>query len=121
MTTFPRGPGLPVLLRVVLTLGFLLPAVTKFLPEFGWVGRFAGWGYPAWFVPVIGSLELLGVIGLWVPRARQGAVALLAAIMLGAIYTNVTHPPLSEIVRPVIFLALLGTLATVQRARATAT
>jgi len=108
-------PAVRVTLRALLTLGFLLPGVTKFLPQFGWVGRFAGWGYAAWFVTVIGSLEVLGALALWIPRVRQYAVALLGVIMLGAIYTSLTHPPVAAVLRPAIFLALLSVLGWSQR------
>jgi uncharacterized membrane protein len=104
----------PWILRAVLTIGFLMPGITKFSPRFGWVPRFAGWGYAAWFVAVIGALEILGAIGLWVPRVRRYAVALLTAIMVGAAYTNLTHPPLADAVRPAMFLVLLAGLAWCQ-------
>ena len=108
-------PAVRVGLRALLTLGFLLPGVTKFLPQFGWVGRFAGWGYPAWFVTVIGSLEILGAAALWIPRVRQYAVALLGVIMLGALYTSATHPHMTDVLRPAIFLVLLGVLGWSER------
>jgi uncharacterized membrane protein YphA (DoxX/SURF4 family) len=107
--------ALPWVLRALLSLGFLVPGLTKFSPQAGWVERFAGWGYAAWFVTVIGSLETLGAIGLWVPRTRPYAVALLAIIMLGAVYTNLTHPPISDALRPLVFLALLAGLSWAQR------
>ena len=107
--------ALPWILRALLTLGFLVPGLTKFSPQSGWVERFAGWGYAAWFVTVVGSLETLGAMGLWVPRVRQYAVALLAIVMLGAAYTNLTHPPITAALRPVVFLILLAGLSWSQR------
>ncbi len=109
--------ALPVVLRVLLSLGFLAAGLSKFAPQSGWEARFAGWGYPAWFVLVIGALEVVGVLGLWVPAVSRYAIGLLALILLGATYTNLTHPPISEAVRPVIFLVVLATLFVTQRAR----
>lgn len=110
MTTPVLRRALPWTLRALLTVGFLIPGLTKFSPHSGWVERFAGWGYATWFVTVVGAAETLGAIGLWVPRARQYAVALLAIIMIGAAYTNLTHPPISAALRPVVFLVLLAGL-----------
>jgi len=69
---------------------FLLSGVPKFF-EPGWVPRFADWGYPQWFLYVIASLEAIGAIGLLVPRFASYAAGLLIVIMIGAIYTHVTH------------------------------
>ena len=104
------------ILRALLTIGFLVPGLTKLAPQSGWVERFASWGYGAWFVTVVGLLETLGAMGLWVPRLRQYAVALLAIIMFGAAYTNLTHPPITSALRPIVFLVLLAGLAWSQRA-----
>jgi uncharacterized membrane protein len=99
-----------VILRILLSLGFFAAGITKFLPASNWHARFAGWGYAPWFVPVIGILELLGVLGLWVPGLARPAAGLLAVILMGALYTNVTHPPLVEAIRPAVFLVLLGAM-----------
>lgn len=106
---------LPVTLRVLLSLGFLAAALTKFVPHSGWQERFVAWGYPAWFVPIIGSLEVLGVLGLWVPRVSQQAMVLLAVVLLEASYANLSHPPIVQAVRPAVFLALLTALFVTQR------
>lgn len=69
---------------------FLLSAVPKFMMP-GWVGRFAAWGYPEWFLYVIALFEVLGAIGLLVPRLASYAGLGLVVIMFGAIYTHLTH------------------------------
>jgi uncharacterized membrane protein YphA (DoxX/SURF4 family) len=97
-------------LKVLLTFGFLTAGLSKFSPRSGWVERFAGWGYAPWFVTVIAVLEVLGVAGLWMPRLERYAIGLLALIMLGAVYTNATHPPVAALVRPLAFLFLLAGL-----------
>lgn len=101
---------LHVVLRILLSLAFLAAGLPKFLPQSGWRERFAGWGYPAWFVLVIGALEVGGVVGLWVPRISRAAMALLAVIMGGAIVTNLTHPPIGQALRPTVFLLLVFVL-----------
>lgn len=74
---------LHLVLRILLSLAFLAAGLPKFFPQSGWRERFAGWGYPAWFVLVIGALEIAGVIGFWVPRTAGAAMALLGVIMVG--------------------------------------
>ena len=107
--------ALPVTLRVLISLGFLAAALTKFMPHSGWEERFAAWGYPAWFVPLVGGLEVLGVVGLWIPRLSGYAMVLLAGVLLEAGYANLSHPPLAQAVRPAVFLVLLLGLYVTQR------
>lgn len=97
-------------LRILLSLAFLAAGLPKFLPQSGWRTRFVGWGFPAWFVLVVGALEVAGVIGLWIPRVSRPAMALLAVIMIGAAITNLTHPPAVQALRPVVFLLFVGLL-----------
>lgn len=69
---------------------FLLSAIPKFFMP-GWLGRFAAWGYSEWFLYLIAVLETLGAIGLLIPQLARYAAAGLIGIMLGAIYTHLSH------------------------------
>ncbi len=100
----------PWALRVLLTLGFLPAGLTKILSPEPWVGRFAGWGYDPWFVPVVGALELAGLVLLWIPRATRYGIGLLGVIMLGAAVTHLLHPPQVAVLRPAVFLLVLSLL-----------
>ncbi len=115
MKTSSFARPLPMTLRVLPSLGFLAAAIAKFLPASGWYEHFANWGYPSWFVPVVGACEILGVIGLWIPRASAAAMALLAVVLLEASYANVSHPPIVQALRSVVFLAMLAALFLTQR------
>ena len=68
---------------------------------------FAGWGYPIWFMTLIAVLELTGVIGLLIPMTTRYAVFGLTGIMLGAMYTHLANNEGIQVVRPIIFLAVL--------------
>ena len=116
MFTGPRRRLTALILRILLTLGFLAAAFPKFLPGSGWHARFAAWGYSEQFLLLIGLLEVLAVVGLWFARVAPYAQALLALILCGALYTNLVHPPRIEALRPVLFLMLLTILAFAQRA-----
>jgi putative oxidoreductase len=86
-------------LAVLLTLGFLAAATGKLTGAA--TQTFARWGYPAWFA---------GGIGLLIPRTTRYAVAGLTVIMFGAIYTHLANHEGLQVLRPVIFLALLWTV-----------
>jgi hypothetical protein len=98
----------PWAVKGLLTLGFLSAGLTKLLAAAGWIDRFAAWGYPAWFVTVIGLLETVGTIGIWIPRLVRPATGLLVILMLGASYTHVMYPPRLAVLRPAAFLLLLA-------------
>jgi putative oxidoreductase len=95
-------------LAVLLTLGFLAAATGKLTGAA--TQTFARWGYPAWFATLIGVTELAGGIGLLIPRTTRYAVAGLTVIMFGAIYTHLANHEGLQVLRPVIFLALLWTV-----------
>ncbi len=70
---------------------------------------FAGWGYPAWFATLIGVLELAGAIGLVVPKTLRLAVYGLTVIMAGAAYTHLANGEGAEVLRPIVFAAVMWT------------
>ena len=57
-----------------------------------WDRLFRSWGYPMWFMGLIGCIELLGAVALLLPRTAAPAAFLLAAVMLGAAATLIKHP-----------------------------
>ena len=73
----------------------------------GWAGRLARWGYPRNTRYVIGALEMLGGLGVLIPRCRRAAAAVLIAVMLGALYTHAVHGELPRLIPPLV----LGGLA----------
>jgi uncharacterized membrane protein YphA (DoxX/SURF4 family) len=52
-----------------------------------WQGRFAAWGYPAWFAKATGGVEMLAALLLCVPRLALYAACILAVVMLAALCT----------------------------------
>ena len=105
------------ILSVLLALAFLLAGIPKLLSVAGWIGRFARWGYPRWFLYLIGLVELSGAILLLLPRYAIYGVGILIVVMLGAAYTHVTNGEGLAVVRPLIFLALLVALGWLRRPR----
>lgn len=72
---------------------------------------FVHYGYPAWFAILIGSCEVLGAIGLLIPRLAGLAAAGLSIIMIGATYTHVSHQEYTHAITPLVLLVLLIAVA----------
>ena len=73
----------------------------------GWAGRLARWGYPPDTRYVNGALEMLGGLGVLIPRCRRAAAAVLVAVMVGALCTHAVHGELPRLIPPLV----LGGLA----------
>jgi uncharacterized membrane protein YphA (DoxX/SURF4 family) len=66
-------------------------------------------GYAAWFATFIGVCEVLGAIGLLIPRLAGLAAACLSVIMVGATYTVIArlHQSTQAPMPIVVFFLLL--------------
>ena len=75
-------------LALLLGALFVLAGSGKFF-DFGRNARaFANWGYASWFVIVIGGLETLGGVLVFVPRLASYGAMVIAVVMMGAAYTH---------------------------------
>jgi uncharacterized membrane protein len=72
-----------------------------------WTERFVQWGYPANAQYVVGVLEILGGVGVLIPKWRRAAAATLAVLMIGALGTHVVHAEFRRLIPPLV----LGGLA----------
>ena len=89
----------------LLALAFLTAGTSKLL---GIVNpMFVHWGYKPWFATFIGVLEVLGAVGLLVPRIAFAATLGLTLLMFGAAYTHVANHEGLQLLRPVIFILVL--------------
>lgn len=78
-------------LSTLLALIFLASGLAKLASlEFELVA-FERWGYPIWFMSLIGVVEVAGGVGLIIQRFSAAAGAALALMMIGAIGTHVMH------------------------------
>jgi putative oxidoreductase len=82
---------------------------------------FVHYGYPAWFAGLIGSCEVLGAIGLLIPRLAGLAAAGLSIIMVGATYTHVSHQEYTNAITPLVLLVLLVGVAYMRFGQARST
>ena len=108
--------GLSVLTLLEI-LGVGGAGVAKFQVSDAWVRLFAGWGYPAWAVPLVGAVEIVGVLGLLWPRAARWCALTLLAVMAGAFVTVLTHPGTHNPVNSLIHIIALTLLFVGHRRR----
>ncbi len=98
-------------LTLLMVLMFFMVGLDKFTSH-GWIERFANWGYPDNFLYVIGVLEMLGAVGLLIPRLAGYAAGGLIVIMIGATITHLVH---GEFPGSVIHLVLLSIILYARR------
>ena len=118
----PRAPArrtplaiAPWILSVLLALFFTMMGVPKVLGQGGWATRFAAWGYPPWFVVVVGVAELGGALMLLVPQLATLGGCLLALVMLGAVATHLVHGETARVLVPLVVCAALTAIAWARR------
>jgi putative oxidoreductase len=72
-----------------------------------WAERFREWGYPANAQYVVGVFEMLGGLGVLIPRWRRAASLTLGALMIAALFTHVVNAEFARVIPPLV----LGGLA----------
>ena len=75
MTSVRWRRVLVVALRLIITLLFVPPVLSKLLEPGKWAHQFDVWGYPAWGAMATTAMEILGLIALWIPRLARVAIA----------------------------------------------
>ncbi len=95
-------------IQIMAALLFLLQGGQKLLGMPEVAENFARWGYPDFMPYLIGIFEILGAIGLLIPRMAGLAAVGLIIIMIGALYTHVTHGEFGMAPIPLIVIVLLG-------------
>ena len=67
-----------------------------------WSERFGQWGYPANAAYVVGVLEILGGLGVLIPRWRRAASLTLGVLMTGALCTHLVHAEFPRVIPPLV-------------------
>lgn len=104
---------LDLLINVLLWLGVII-AATIFVYA-GWskltgveIGQFEAWGYTPAFAVGIGVIEVVGGIGLLIPRTSGWASLALVAVMLGTIGTHLGEADYGAALAPVLMVVVLS-------------
>jgi putative oxidoreductase len=79
------------------------------------VEGFAKMGFPSWFLPLIGILEIAGAIGLLIPRLSGLAALGLSFIMVGAVGTHFANHDAAHSAPAIVFLVITIGIAYARR------
>jgi putative oxidoreductase len=116
MTSTSTGPHFGgLLLRSLLTAVFVTAAGMKFAALPFEVAVFTRFGYPLWFMDMVGAAQLLGAALLWGRGTVAYGALLLAAVMVGAAFSHLHAGDPAVMALPA--LVLLGVLAGLAYAR----
>ncbi len=96
------------IIQVLVAGLFLMMGSQKLMSEPELVANFARWGMPDKMYLVIGFFEVLGAVGLLIPRLAGLASVGLILIMIGALFTHLTHGEMGMAMIPLIVMILLG-------------
>lgn len=70
---------------------FLVSGVMKLSGAQEAADMMAHYGYPEWFLYLIGAAEVVGAVLLFIPRVSSLGALTLGGIMFGAIFTHMAH------------------------------
>lgn len=106
------------ILQILVALAFIGSGANKFAHLADTVKGFSGMGFPGWFAYLIAGGEVLGGIGLLVPRFTRLAATGLIIIMVGAAYAHTTKIPgglLPDGLPSLVLLVLLVVIVLLRR------
>ena len=103
------------ILTAFLTLIFLTAGGTKLAGLPVQADNFARWGYPGWFMYVVGVIETSGAIALLIPRLAGFAALLLCSTMVGAALTHLIHGETTAVPVPLVLLAFVALVGYARR------
>jgi uncharacterized membrane protein YphA (DoxX/SURF4 family) len=90
------------------TLAFLASGGSKLAGAEMNVENFIRWGYPVWFMYVVGLIEVGGVALLLIPKSRFYGAAVLTINMLGAVFTHIAAGEAAMLPAPLMLGLLAG-------------
>lgn len=102
-------------LQILLAIFYVVAASGKLIGGPQAIERFRNWGFPDGFYLIIGVLELLGAIGLLIPRVAGYAACGLIVIMIGASLTHLVNGEGLQVLRPLVFILLLAVIVYLRR------
>jgi len=89
---------------------FIMMGMGKLTGDPEVVANFTRWGMPDKMYLVIGFFEVLGAVGLLIPRLAGLAAVGLILIMGGAVFTHLTHHEMGMAIVPLMVLIFLGVI-----------
>ena len=102
-------------LQILAAAAFLAAGSAKLTGAEQMVAVFEKVGIGQWFRYLTGSLEVLGAIGLLIPRVTFYAAALLATVAIGAVMAHLVVLGASAAGPAAVLLLITGTIAYLRR------
>ena len=96
-----------IILKYILTIAFVFAGGAKVFKAKPMVEQFREFGLPVLAVVVVGVLEVLGAIALWLPGLTVFAAVGLFLIMLGAVANHLKVKHAFKMYAPSLILGLL--------------
>jgi uncharacterized membrane protein YphA (DoxX/SURF4 family) len=101
--------------QILLATFYVLAASGKLMSRPQVIEMFRHWGFPDKFYLVVGALELLGAIGVLIPRLAGYAASGLIVLMIGAALTHLINGEGLQVLRPLIFIMSLALIVYLRR------
>jgi putative oxidoreductase len=101
-------------LSVLLALTFFSMGVEKLMDEPMMAGLFRLFGYPPWSMTLVGAVEIVGAAFVLIPRLAHVGAFLLGCVMVGAIFSHLTHGQAYMVAGPALLLAMAVALGALR-------
>lgn len=105
------------ILLVVLCLGMVGAGMIKLMSLESVVIAFENWGLPAWFRYMIGAIEFIAGLCIFIPATRKYALMILLLEMLGALTLHLIYGEYWDARGPVMVMLSSGLLLYLERFR----
>ena len=102
-------------ITVLLSLAFLGAGIMKLTGAEDMRQGFENWGYPIFFMYIIGICEVAGAVGLWLRRFSFAAKICFIILMAGAVLTHLAFDTFQDAVPPIILIILTAATLVLHR------
>ena len=104
-----------MVITVLLTLAFLGSGIMKLTGAEEIRQGFESWGYPVFFMYIIGLCEVAGAIGFWLRRFSYAAKVCILLLMAGAVLTHLVFDTFQEAIPPIVLIVLTAVALVLHR------
>lgn len=103
------------IITAIAGVGFILAGLGKIAGSDEMAARFATWGYPVWFMYLVGLFELAGGICLFMVRFAVPAASALLILMIGAIGTHFLNDQVGLTLPAFVMVILLVSILSLRK------
>jgi uncharacterized membrane protein YphA (DoxX/SURF4 family) len=95
-------------LQIILGLEFIIAGSSKFFDQESNIRHFEAWGFPDHFYLIVGALEVIGGLLIFIPKLATKASTILGVIMIGASTTHIFHNEWNRTPITILIIVLLS-------------